>query len=254
MYLWKYWRESRILFGVSLLAIAILMIAILREHPIIGSHANAVQLSGVWTVFLGIQILPLCFVAWIFGSFGVGRDIGERSGSFIFSRPGNRAWFLWRDWGFGLSQVLVIAIFLNLAGLVQMYRILVAMGDPYRNIVFSQNGAVSLTTFAGVACLAAFLLAALVFSLTYFSTILIKNARGVFVSAGVLLGYLVLGMVVRHHWPSVELPSLLLQPFENTRHMGDTIADHLGLAVTIRAAIVLLFPFAAQAVLKKIDI
>ncbi len=262
MYLWKYWRESRILFGVSLLAIALLVVAILREDLGRVGHSGSVQLTQVWMVFLAVQSLPLCFVAWIFGSFGVGRDLGERSGSFIFSRPRNRAWFLWSDWGFGLLQVLVIVICLNLAGWLQIHRVFIAMGSPLQNLTLSQNGHpvqdiipvqnsyVNLKTYAGLACLAAFLLAALVFSLTYFSTILVKSARGVFVSAGIVLGYIVLGVVVKHYWPSTELPRLLLQPFTH----ANGIADHLGFSMAIRAAIVAIFPVAAQFVLQKIDV
>ncbi|WP_158749359.1 hypothetical protein [Acidobacterium sp. S8] len=255
MYLWKYWRESRILFGISLLAIAVLTIAILRERLVMGGHPDGnVQFSGVWAVFLGIQIIPLCFIAWIFGSFGVGRDLGEHSGSFIFSRPQNRAWFIWRDWGFGLLQLLVIVICLNLAGWLQIHRVLAFMSDSTRDFVLSQNGYASIKMCTLIATLAAFLLAALVFSLTYFSTILIKNARGLFISAGVFLGYMVLSMVVKHYWPSVELPSLLLQPFTNTHQLGDGTVGHLGIAMAIRAVLVLLFPIAAQFVLERADI
>ena len=251
MYLWKYWRESRILFGISLLAIVILTIAILREHLGGSGHSGNAQLFQVWSVFLVLQILPLCFVAWIFGSFGVGRDLGERSGSFIFSRPQNRAWFIWRDWGFGMAQLLIITICFNLAGWLQVHRVLVAMDGSSREIILSHSGPAS--TLTAVAALSAFLLAALVFSLTYFSTILIKNARGLFLSAGVFLGYLVLCMVVKHYW-QVELPSLLLQPFAHANPMSGGIADHLSMAVTIRAILVLIFPFAAQFTLDRADI
>ncbi len=256
MYLWKYWRESRNLFAGSLLAVAVLMVAILHEHLGGANHHNPdiAQLWNIWSVFLSLQILPLCFTAWIFGGFGVGHDLGERSGSFVFSRPRSRAWFMWRDWSFGLSQILFIAICLNLAGWLQVHRVLVAVGDPGRNFALSQSGALSIAPFAGLTCTAAFLLAALVFSLTYFSTILIKNARGIFVSAGVVLGYHVLGAVVQHYWPSVELPSLLLQAFVSSNHTVHSLANHLGLDIAIRAGIVLFFPFAAQFVLERTDI
>jgi hypothetical protein len=128
------------------------------------------------------------------------------------------------------------------------------MVDPNRNEILSRISAGSVTTYAGITCLAAFLLVALVFSITYFSTILIKNARGLFISAGVFLGYLVLGMVVKHHWPGTELPSLLLQPFATGPHPVDALLPHFGLQITIRAVIVLFFPFAAQWVLDRVDI
>lgn len=252
MYLWKYWRESRILFGVSLLVIAGLLVAVLRERfgmNGIPSEPSMSQLATFWVVFLNLQSFPLCFVAWMFGSFGVGRDLGEHSGSFIFSRPRKRAQFVWQDWGFGLLQVLVIDICLNLVIWLQFHRVL-----SRGSIAWNHQGiGIPISLFWGRTCIAAILLTALVFSLTYFSTIVLKNARGVFLSAGALIGYLVLGMVIRHYWPGVELPGLLLRMVSFTNHTA-VVVDHLGVSIAIRAGIVLLFPIAAQFVLERADI
>lgn len=252
MYLWKYWRESRILFGVSLLVIGGLFVAVLRERfetNGIPAEPSVNQIAALWMVFLNLQIFPLCFVAWMFGSFGIGRDMGEHSGSFIFSRPRKRAQFMWQDWSFGLLQVLMIDICLNLVIWLQFHRALgagsIALGH--------QDIGVPVSQFCGMTCIAAILLTALVFSLTYFSTIVLKSARGVFLSAGVLLGYIVLGMVIRHYWPGLELPSLLLQIFSFFHHTP-TIGGHLGLQIAIRTMIVLLFPIAAQFMLERADI
>ena len=57
-----------------------------------------------------------------------------------------------------------------------------------------------------------------------------------------------------HYWPGIHLPKLVLQEF-SISNLGVTgIANHLGVSVAIRAAIILLFPFAAQFVLQKMDI
>jgi hypothetical protein len=101
---------------------------------------------------------------------------------------------------------------------------------------------------------AAILLAGLVFSLTYFSTVLMKHAKGVIYSAGVVVGYIFLEQVVPHYWPGIHLPTLVLQEFIQSHLNVTGISNHLGVSVTIRAAIILLFPFATQFVLQKTDI
>jgi hypothetical protein len=101
---------------------------------------------------------------------------------------------------------------------------------------------------------AAFLLAGLVFSLTYFSTVLVKHAKGLIYGAGVLVGYIFLEQVVPHYWPGIHLPTLVLQAFIQSHRNVTGISNHLGVSVAIRAAIILLFPFATQFVLQETDI
>jgi hypothetical protein len=255
MYLWKYWRETRILFGACLLGIAILFALILREHVIVASgnvqmdHLTIVLITG-----LVIQILPVSLVGWLMGSYGVGRDLGEKSGSYLFTRPGSRASFVWRDWGFGAAQLLTIIVLINLVLAFQIYSVLLATGDSFHGTVMLGGTSVPLIVPIGLNAIATFLLAALVFSITYFSTVLLRHSRGLLLGAGVLIGYLILQGIAKHYWPGVHLPNLFVLPFAPGGRMSTGLADHLGLSLAIRAAIVLLFPFAAQLVLEKADL
>jgi hypothetical protein len=101
---------------------------------------------------------------------------------------------------------------------------------------------------------AAYLLAGLVFSLTYLSTVIAKHAKGLIYGAGVLVGYIFFEMMVPHYWPGIHLPNLVLQEFIQSNRLVTGVSDHLGVSVVIRAAIILLFPFAAQYVLLKTDL
>ena len=102
-------------------------------------------------------------------------------------------------------------------------------------------------------CFTSFLLTALIFSLTYFSTILIKSSKGVMLGAGALLGYVILRSVIAHYWPSIELPGLLPDlPLLAQTVSG--IPGALWLSMGLRTVVVLVFPFAAQLVLEKADI
>lgn len=255
MYLWKYWRETRVAFCVSLACIALLCVLVLRE-PAFTSNGGPPfsNLAGIFPVTLIIQAFPVAFIAWLLGSYGAGRDLGEKSGSYLFTRPATRRSFVWRDWGYGAAELLAIVVLLNIVIGLQIYRVLLAMGDPLHGKLFLASGPISLAALVGLNCVAAFLLAALIFGLSYFSTVLVKNSKGVMLAAGIVLGYFILGAVLKHYWPSISLPSPIPPEFGESASNLPQLADHLGISLLIRAAVVLLFPFAAQLVLEKTDI
>ncbi len=184
----------------------------------------------------------------------MGRDLGEKSGSYIFTRPASRTSFVWRDWSYGTLELLAIVVLLNMVIGFQIYRILLSMGDPLRGRLLLASGPVSLAALVGLNCIAAFLLAALIFSLTYFSTVLVKHSKGLMLAVGIMLGYFILGAMLNHYWPSIGLPSPILSEFGASASNQPQLADHLGASLAIRAAVVLLFPFAAQLVLEKTDL
>ena len=253
MYLWKYWRETRITFGVSLSVIALLLLIVLKGHAVVttsGGGPTIDKLPQVLVVLLIVQSVPLGFLGWILGSFGVGRDLGEGSGSFIFTRPRSRASFVWRDWGFGMAELLIVTVSLNLVIGLQLYRIFAAGSQGG---ALPTDPAVSPVLSASLTCMASFLLAGLIFSLTYFSTILIKSSKGTMLGAGALLGYVILKAVVEHYWPSVQLPGLLPDLPVLAQTLSG-ISSTLWLSLTLRSVVVLVFPIAAQLVLEKADL
>jgi hypothetical protein len=181
--------------------------------------------------------------------------LGENSGSFLFTRPVKRAYFIWRDWSFGLLQLCILIVLTNLVSSFQVHRMLIVAGNPWNEgIPFSDGTVHPVFMIFCVTTLIVFLLAALIFSLSYFCTVVIKNARGMILSAGVLVGYLFIALRIKDFWPTAELPSLVIQQFTFSRGMIAGFADHLWLSIAIRAAIVLLFPIAAQFILNRADI
>jgi hypothetical protein len=255
MYLWKYWRETRIAFCVSLACIAILFVMVLGEPAFSSTGSSGFDhFAGILPITLIVQAFPVAFVGWVLGSYGVGRDLGEKSGSYLFTRPATRASFVWRDWGYGSLQLLAIVVLLNIVIGFQIYRILLSMGDPLHGKLLLASGPVSLAALVGLNCIATFLLAALIFSLTYFSTVLVKHSKGSMLAVGITLGYFIFGAVLNHYWPSISLPSPILSEFGPSSSNQPQLAHYLGASLAIRAAVVLLFPFAAQLVLEKADL
>ena len=254
MYLWKCWRDTRIVLVASLVCIGVLFVSIVSKDIAIDQHAPFERLSNILPFALTIQAFPISFVAWLLGSFGVGRDLGDRSGSYVFTRPKSRAYFVWCDWGVGMAQLLPIAALLNLVLGVLLHRIIVAVGDPLHGSVLIAGRPVTLAFIVWLNFGAAYLLAGLVFSLTYFSTVIAKHAKGLIYGAGVLVGYLFLEQIVPHYWPGIHLPHLVLQEFIQSHLEVMGISSYLGVSAVIRAGIILVFPFAAQFVLQKTDL
>jgi hypothetical protein len=254
MYLWKCWRDTRVVLAASLVCIGALFVFVLRQNIVLNQHAPFEQLSTILPFIFTMQAFPVSFVAWLLGSFGVGRDMGDRSGSYLFTRPRNRAYFVWCDWGVGMALLLPIVALLDLVLGVLIHRIIVAVGDPLHGSVVISGRPVTLAFIVWLNFCASFLLAGLVFSLSYFSTVLVKHAKGLIYGAGVLVGYVFLEQIVPRYWPAIHLPKLVLEVFVESNRLVTGISDHLGLSVAIRAAIILLFPFATQFVLQKIDV
>ena len=96
MYLWKYWRESRITFAVGLLLVGLLLWGVLKipvGSLMQGPHDAGDSPATIYLLMAAPLVLPLGFLALLFGSFGIGSDMGKGSGSFLFSRPRTRAIF-----------------------------------------------------------------------------------------------------------------------------------------------------------------
>lgn len=252
MYLWKYWRESRITFAVGMLLVGLLLWGVLKIP--VGSLLQSNQNNGpvnpaqLYLVVAAILTLPLAFLALLFGSFGVGRDLGAGSGSFLFSRPRSRAFFVWNDWGFGMAQLSLIVIAAN-----SVLALAIRRAAPDSGPILLDNTPVSMASVFLVHCAAGLLLVGLFFGLTYFSSVLLKS-RGVLLGIGILLAYTISKSVVKHYWPEVTLPDLTLTEFSMIPTGGASFANHLGLDIALRAAVALAFPVAAQLLLQKRDI
>jgi hypothetical protein len=254
MYLWKYWRESRTSFAVGMLLVGLLLWAVLKIHLGAlghGSHESFPQ--NVAQLYLVIAIpltLPLGFLALRFGTFGVGHDLGQGSGSFLFSRPRSRSFFVWNDWGFGMVQLLAIVIAANAVLAFSIYRMSAGIGP-----IFLGGQPVSMLSIFCLHCMAGLLLIGLVFGLTYFSSALARG-HGVQLAVGVVLMYVIAKAVVKHYWPHIVLPDLTLTEFSlsPSPSMPAGFANHLALSIALRTALMIAFPFAAQLLVQISDI
>jgi len=263
MYLWKYWRESRIVFCVSMLCVVLFAWLVFKGvwHIDDSSHfdrPDQAAIAKMLMISLYLQVPVSAFLAWVMGSFGVGRDLGEGSGSYLLTRPRPRRWFLWHDWGFGFLQLVWAIALVNVLIGYLVHRLVGAGGNPFSGSVMLRDMAspVPVAEIIGLNFLIIVLFAGLIFGVTYFSTIAMKHARGVMLGAGIILGYLILAAVVHHYWPAIELPDLVMRAFQTSPVSRDpvSLSNQLGISLVMRAAVMLLFPVAAQLILERSDI
>ena len=263
MYLWKYWRESRtaLIFAAVLLSLLTVLVvqAEIKMNHATGLHFKVEdfpQFGGFFVAALYTQAGVLAFIAWLMGGVGVGRNLGEDCGSYLLTRPRRRSWFLWHDWAYGMAELAVIVAATNLVIWQLAHYLMMRFHDPlHGRIAFHGGGGeYLLSALMGLIFLCVLLFCGLVFSVTYFSTIVLKHARGVVLGAGLLAGYLALGMVVKHYWPWVEWPHMVPQPFDLGHHDIHGLSSSFAFSIVAHTVAMLVFPAAAQLILDHSDV
>jgi hypothetical protein len=258
MYLSKQWRESRNISIIGLLGLIVLLFATLKAKVQIDSaHGFGNEPGAFALMFVALFYIESVFVAfwgWLEASIGVGVNLGEGSGSFLLTRPRRRAWFLWSDWGFSVIQIAAITLLANLIVglLLEHIRTLMHITGGVRFV--PDGNEVSVFSLLLLISICVWLFSGLVYSVTYFSTILMKRLGGVILGAGILVGYSGARALIGHYYPSIQLPNPIpnLFKFHDRRFYG--FSDHIGLSLAIRAAVMLAFPVAAQIILDRSEI
>ncbi|HEX5234064.1 MAG TPA: hypothetical protein VFW25_01905 [Silvibacterium sp.] len=258
MYLSKQWRESRIISVIALLGLALLLLLVIKgnieinSHPIHSGDHN--DFAGVFVPIFYVEAALVAFWGWLAGGIGAGKNLGEESGSFLFTRPRRRAWFVWNDWGFAMAQIAALVLLTNLIVGLLLARILTLMHSPGLVQLSRDGQPVPLITIMLLVSVGVLLFAGLIYGLTYLSTIIMKRAAGVMLGAGILVTYTVFRGIMGHYYPTVHIPNLILDLFNFGERAFSGISDHLGIAIAARAVLMLLFPLAAQVLLDRSEI
>ena len=258
MYLSKQWRESRIISGIAALALLLLLGLVIKA----GFSVTDIQFQGhklsrfgmLFVPFFYIEAILVAFWGWLIAGIGVGKNLGEDSGSFLLTRPRRRAWFLWNDWGYAMAQIAIILAFVNLMVGFLLADILHLMHGPAAVPLTDGGEPISVAVIMVLISVGVLLFAGLIYGLTYFSTIVLKRAAGVILGAGIIVAYLILQGLIGHYFPSIHLPSLIIGIFNFDHHAFYGFSGNLALKITARAVVMLLFPLAAQLILDRSEI
>jgi hypothetical protein len=258
MYLSKQWRESRIISIIAALALALALFLAVKGNIAIGSlndqRAPQQGLGMVFVPLFYLEAILIAFWGWLAAGIGVGKNLGEESGSFLFTRPRSRAWFLWHDWGFAMAQIAIITLLVNLIVGFLLTRFLVHLRAPATIQLTPEGPALPVSILMALIGVGVLLFAGLIYGLTYLCTVLIKRAAGVMLGAGLLVGYAVLRGLLHYYFPSFHLPNLITDLFAFDHRTFNGLSDHLGLSLIARAVLMLLLPLATQVILDRSEI
>jgi hypothetical protein len=265
MYLSKQWHESRIISGIAILALALMLLLVTKGHFAIDSHSgdfhvgqgNQDNNGGFGMVVIPIfyvEAVLVAFWGWLAAGIGAGKNLGDESGSFLFTRPRRRAWFLWNDWGYAMAQIALIILLSNLMIGSLLAHFLVAAHWPGSLLLRPDGAPIPVFIIMLLISIGVLLFAGLIYGVTYLSTLLIQRSAGVMLGAGILVGYEILRGLMHHYFPSVHLPDLILGLFAFPHYSFNGLSDHLGIAIATRTVVMLLFPLAAQVVLERSEI
>ena len=199
MYLWKYWRDTRIRFIViltSMLAIwaGYLLLQIRRSgHPVAVALYWQDFTATVWT------FLPQCFLAMGFAIAGPGEEFAQGTADFLFTRPRSRRYFVWASWGIGAVLILVI---------VSVYVLAAFLGAIY------MTGTIYTWKFLAIV-VPAFVMCLIAYGIVYLMAALLRSGRKGYSFGLILIAtYASLQGLLRHLW-DVRLPNPqnLMAPF-----------------------------------------
>lgn len=251
MYLYKCWRSTRLIVAIYLVVLGLIGWGIIRHAPAVSTEATAWPYIAISTALLG-------FVAWILGSIGVGRDIANGSGPFLLSRPRPRKFFVWSDSAVAMAELLTLSLLTVGLLLAAVYLQHVRFGVPenWSDLSGAPAGSQLSHMIAPLISLSMLIYAGLVYSVTYFCTTLVRRVGGgIFLSAAVFILY---GWVQKEApaWAApfrLSLPRWSFDPFVQYGKEFQ-LAPHLVSIILLRVAVILLFVFASQIVLERVEI
>lgn len=254
MYLWKYWRDTRrgvfVYLGVLVWVVFFLMYSFHRANRLHYIGGDPLILWAM-TVEITFSFVYLCAIVMglVLGTSNVGSDFAKGTAEFLLTRTRPRRHFIWTGWLTGMAELLGLMVF---TGTVVITATSSITGPVWRNVpspfrFHVDQDVVDIPKMV----LAAVLMAALVFGLTYFMGVLLKSSqRGVIGSIGIVVGYLGVNAILKVLW-GYSLP--VLDFMDSSAPAG---AWHVTpqTAMLGWALLSLAFPFAAQLVFDRMDI
>jgi len=242
MYAWKWWRESRgriITYLILLVSTAVLFAWTAATLPFrSGNGAPKVAEAEVWrATLMSLGSIIVAFAGLGLGASGIGGEFEQGTVEFLLTRPRRRRYFVWAGWVTGAAALFITVA---LAVLCSFATLVYVMKSP-------SNWRMP------VMIVPLFVFGAVVYSLTYFMTALVKNGRaGLTLSLGIIVLDLLLPVVVHLGW-RIDLPSPL-DVLVGSR-WATVRGAHFPVAATLGWCLVALaFPLATQFLFERAEV
>jgi ABC-type transport system involved in multi-copper enzyme maturation permease subunit len=242
MYAWKWWREnrSRVIVYLILLVIitAFLPWASCWAYLQGSSGAREAAALDVWRICLvSLGSFAMAFAGLGLGASGVGEEFAQGTVEFLLTRPRRRRYFVWAGWATGAATLFIM--------------VTLAVLGSFATFVYVTKS-VHHWKFLTMA-VPLFVLGAVVYSLTYFMTALMKSGRtGLSLSLGLFVIALFLPVAVNLLW-RIDLPTPL--DVLAASKWATLPGAHFPVAATIGWSLVALaLPLAAQFLFERAEV
>jgi ABC-type transport system involved in multi-copper enzyme maturation permease subunit len=250
MYIWKCWRESRnrvITFLILLVSTAVLFAftdAAVRER-LPHTAPKPPVLEMLWATLLSLGTIVVSFIGLGLGSSGIGEEFAQGTQEFLLTRPRRRRYFVWAAWATGAVELFIIVALAIVASFVTLAYVIKSAGSWKLLEVI----------------LPLFVFGAVVYSLTYFMTALLKDGRsGLIVSLGLFVLYLLLPVALNLPWVvdflhrKINLPTPV-DVLVGASKWATIPGAHFPLVTTLGWCLVALaFPLAAQFFFERAEV
>jgi len=243
MYAWKWWRENRgrtITYLILLLSTAVIFAWMAATLPVrSGDGAPKVPPQELWRATLivfGSAIVG--FAGLGLGASGIGEEFDQGTVEFLLTRPRRRRYFVWAGWVTGAA-----ALFIMVA---------LAVLSSFATLVYVTQSPSNWRMPVMIVPL--FVFGAVVYSLTYFMTALVKNGRaGLSLSLGIIVLDLLLPWLTALLHRRINLPTPI-DVLEASK-WATIRAAHFPVAATIAWVLVALaFPLATQFLFERTEV
>jgi ABC-type transport system involved in multi-copper enzyme maturation permease subunit len=250
MYNWKCWRESRnrvITFLILLVSTGVMFAWLAGTQPRGSGHgAPRMTAADLWRgslLTLGFMIVG--FAGLGLGASGVGEEFEQGTVEFLLTRPRRRRYFVWTAWATG-AAALFIMVALDVLGSFATFVYVTESPSNWRMPVM---------------IVPLFVPGAVVYSLTYFMTALLKNGRaGLSTSLGLFVLYCLLPVALNLPWVvdflhrRIDLPTPV-DVLAGASKWATIPGAHFPLVTTLGWCLVALaFPLAAQFFFERAEV
>lgn len=123
MYLWKCWRDTRMVLFVSTgVAVIVMPTSVLVLGAGLLTDSGPMSVSS--TLFLITSLMAIGL-----GALAASEQFGDKTVQFLYTKPRRRAYFVWVNWAVGCVELLFVALVDLLVGWFVLVRYI---GNPVR--------------------------------------------------------------------------------------------------------------------------
>lgn len=228
MYAWKCWRDTRYFF----LAFVIIAAAAMPVAAVATTGTHLIEQIGTPAFQMTFSSLTV-IVALALGALSAIQEFTEKTEHFLFTKPRSRSYFVWVSWASGCAELLGVATTNFLSGWLTLAHYGI---NPFQSHLF---GALSGDKITQVVIQAFF-----VYALTYALTAALRNGlKGLGASFLIMTGINGVVIAADIRW-KVHLP----MPSEAIGSLPSAAS------ALVWITIALLFIFAAQLVIERVEI